>query len=53
VSLKRPEKGIKPKIYVNRKIPEIYELGIATDFSCMQGHMHNCTSLATTDIASW
>jgi len=52
VSLKRLKKGIKPKIYVNRKIPEIHELGIATDFSYVQGHVHNCTSLTITDIAS-
>ena len=53
MSLKRAEKGIKPKIYVNRKITETRELGIATDFSYMQEHVHNRTSLATTDIASW
>ncbi|HMF50725.1 MAG TPA: hypothetical protein VK603_18875 [Candidatus Saccharimonadales bacterium] len=53
MSLKRPEKGIKPKIYVNRKIAETHELGIAADFSYMQGHVHNRISLATIDIASW
>jgi hypothetical protein len=52
VSLKRPEKGIKPKIYVNRKIAETDQLGIAADFSYMQGHVHNRTSITITDIAS-